>query len=202
MPDVLFPADPATAGAAVAATRAWLERAVIGLNLCPFAKAVHVKQQIRFAVTGAQTADELLAELEHELQTLAAADPEMLDTTLLILPGVMGDFLDFHFFLAEADVAIRRLELDGVIQIAGLHPHYEFAGSDADDIDNYTNRSPYPTLHLLREASIDRAVAAFPDAADIFERNIETVRRLGHEGWRRLWLDDAAPDPAGADSPP
>ena len=197
MPETLFPDDPATTGAAVAATRAWLERAVIGLNLCPFAKAVHIKQQIRHAVTAARNADELLAELEQELQTLAAADPETLDTTLLILTEVMGDFLDFHFFLAEADAAIKRLELDGVIQIASLHPRYEFAGSDADDIDNFTNRSPYPTLHLLREASIDRAVAAFPDAADIFERNIETVRRLGHEGWRRLWLDDA-----GADSPP
>ena len=197
MPETLFPADPATSGEAVAATRAWLERAVIGLNLCPFAKAVHVKQQIRHAVTAERNADELLAELEQELQTLAAADPETLDTTLLILTEVMGDFLDFHFFLAEADAAIKRLELDGVIQIASLHPRYEFAGSDADDIDNFTNRSPYPTLHLLREASIDRAVAAFPDAADIFERNIETVRRLGHEGWRRLWLDDA-----GADSPP
>ena len=180
MPETLFPDDPATTGATVAATRAWLERAVIGLNLCPFAKAVHVKQQIRHAVTAARNADELLAELEQELQTLAAADPETLDTTLLILTEVMGDFLDFHFFLAEADAAIKRLELDGVIQIAGLHPRYEFAGSDADDIDNFTNRSPYPTLHLLREASIDRAVAAFPDAADIFERNIETVRRLGH----------------------
>ncbi|MGV0951061.1 MAG: DUF1415 domain-containing protein [Azonexus sp.] len=192
LPDVLIPpANPAITAEVVAATRVWLERAVIGLNLCPFAKAVHVKQQIRFAVTGAQTADQLLAELEQELQALAAADPELHDTTLLIHPEVMGDFLDFHFFLAEADAAIRRLELDGVIQIASLHPQYEFAGSDADNIDNYTNRSPYPTLHLLREASIDRAVAAFPDAADIFERNVETLRRLGHEGWRRLWLDNA-----------
>ena len=191
-PDVLIPpANPAITAEVVAATRVWLERAVIGLNLCPFAKAVHVKQQIRFAVTGAQTADQLLAELEQELQALAAADPELHDTTLLIHPEVMGDFLDFHFFLAEADAAIRRLELDGVIQIASLHPQYEFAGSDADNIDNYTNRSPYPTLHLLREASIDRAVAAFPDAADIFERNVETLRRLGHESWRRLWLDNA-----------
>ena len=192
LPDVLIPpADAATAARVVATTQVWLERAVIGLNLCPFAKAVHVKQQIRYAVTGARTADELLTELEHELQILAAADPDVLDTTLLILPEVMGDFLDFHFFLAEADAAIRRLELAGILQIASLHPRYEFAGSDADDIDNYTNRSPYPTLHLLREASIDRAVAAFPDAADIFERNIETLRRLGHEGWRRLWLDDS-----------
>jgi len=190
--DVLIPpADAATAAGVVAATQRWLERAVIGLNLCPFAKAVHVKQQIRFAVTGARTADDLLAELEHELQILASADPEEIDTTLLIHPEVMGVFLDFHFFLAEADAAIRRLDLDGILQIASLHPRYEFAGSDADDIDNYTNRSPYPTLHLLREASIDRAVAAFPDAADIFERNIETLRSLGHEGWKQLWLDDA-----------
>ena len=155
---------------------------------------MHARQQIHYAVSAAQTADELLAELEHELQTLATADPETLDTTPLIHPAVLGDFLDYHFFLAEADAAIRRLELDGVIQIAGLHPHYEFAGSDADDIDNYTNRSPYPTLHLLREASIDRAVAAFPDAADIFERNIETLHRLGHAGWRQLWVDDSTAD--------
>ena len=191
VPDVLISPIPQSASDVIAATQDWLERAVIGLNLCPFAKAVHVKRQIRYAVTGAQTADELLAELEHELQILAATDPEMLDTTLLIHPEVMGDFLDFHFFLAEADATIRRLELDGVIQIASLHPQYEFAGSNADDIDNYTNRAPYPTLHLLREASIDRAVAAFPDAADIFERNIETLRKLGHEGWRRLWVDDS-----------
>ena len=191
VPDVLISPIPQSASDVIAATQDWLERAVIGLNLCPFAKAVHVKRQIRYAVTGAQTADELLAELEHELQILAATDPEMLDTTLLIHPEVMGDFLDFHFFLAEADATIRRLELDGVIQIASLHPQYEFAGSNADDIDNYTNRAPYPTLHLLREASIDRAVAAFPDAADIFERNIETLRRLGHEGWCRLWVDDS-----------
>ena len=191
VPDVLISPTPESASEFIAATQGWLERAVIGLNLCPFAKAVHVKRQIRYAVTGAQTADELLAELEHELQILAATDPEMLDTTLLIHPEVMGDFLDFHFFLAEADAAIRRLELDGVIQIASLHPQYEFAGSNADDIDTYTNRAPYPPLHLLREASIDRAVAAFPDAADIFERNIETLRKLGHEGWRRLWVDDS-----------
>jgi hypothetical protein len=174
----------------VAATQVWLERAVIGLNLCPFAKAVHVKKQIRYAVTAAQTADELLAELEHELQLLAGTDPKLLDTTLLIHPQAMVDFIDFHFFLAEADALIRKLGFDGVFQIASLHPQYEFAGSESDEIENFTNRSPYPMLHLLREASIDRAVAAFPDAADIFEKNIETLNRLGHEGWRRLWLDD------------
>lgn len=191
LPPVRIPlADPATVETIVAATQRWLERAVIGLNLCPFAKAVHVKKQIRYAVSAAQTADELLAELEHELQLLATTAPDKLDTTLLIHPQVMGDFLDFHFFLAEANAAIRNLGFDGIFQIASLHPQYEFAGSAAEDIDNFSNRSPYPTLHLLREASIDRAVAAFPDAADIFERNIETLQGLGHEGWHQLWLDE------------
>lgn len=189
---VLKPTSADVAVNIIEATKIWLERAVIGLNLCPFAKAVHVKQQIRYAVTAAQTADELLAELEQELQLLADSDPAVLDTTLLIHPQVMNEFLDFHFFLAEANAAIRNLGFDGVFQIASLHPQYEFAGSEADDIDNYSNRSPYPTLHLLRESSIDRAVAAFPDAADIFERNIETLQSLGHEGWRRLWLDAPA----------
>jgi uncharacterized protein len=186
--------DPAEYEKIVVATQCWLERAVIGLNLCPFAKSVHVKKQIRYAVTAARTADELLAELANELQLLVDSDAKTLDTTLLIHPRVMGDFLDFHFFLAEANAAIRNLGLEGVFQIASLHPQYEFAGSDANDIENFSNRSPYPTLHLLREASIDRAVAAFPDAADIFERNIETLQELGPDGWERLW-QDAAPKP-------
>jgi uncharacterized protein len=189
--DVLDPYDDA-AGAeqAIAATRLWLERAVIGLNLCPFAKTVYVKNRIRYAVTAAKTSDALLAELVHELGMLASADPRKLDTTLLIHPLAMASFIDYHFFLGEADAAVRKLGLCGVLQIASLHPAYEFAGSAPDEMGNYTNRSPYPTLHLLREASIDRAVAAFPDPAAIFERNIETLRRLGHEGWRRLWLAD------------
>jgi hypothetical protein len=187
--EVLTPYGDAVASEAViASTRLWLERAVIGLNLCPFAKAVYVKKQIRYAVTAAKTADQLLVELMHELEVLTQADPEKLDTTLLIHPLAMTDFIDYHSFLKEGDAAVKNLGFDGVLQIASFHPHYEFAGSAAGDIDNYTNRSPYPTLHLLREASIDRAVAAFPDAADIFEANIETLRRLGYEGWRRLWL--------------
>ena len=182
-------ADRAEEAQVLAATRSWLEKAVIGLNLCPFAKSVHVKRQIRFAITAAQTADELLAELSHELELLAQTDPAELDTTLLIHPQAMTDFIDYHFFLAEADAALVRLGFDGVFQIASLHPDYEFAGSDPADIENFSNRSPYPTLHLLREESIDRAVAAFPDAADIYERNIETLRRIGHAGWKRLWLE-------------
>ncbi len=180
--------DGAAAEEILANTGRWLERAVIGLNLCPFAKGVVVKKQLRYALTAAGSADELLAELEQELRLLDSTDPADLDTTLLIHPQVMTDFLDYHFFLAEVDAANRRLGFEGVFQIASLHPQYEFAGSQADDIANYTNRSPYPTLHLLRESSIDRAVAAFPDAADIFERNVETMERLGHAGWRKLWL--------------
>lgn len=171
----------------IALTRQWLERAVIGLNLCPFAKAVHVKQQIRYVVSTAQTPDELLAELAAELQRLDETDPAQIDTTLLIAPRMFEDFLDFHFFLGEADVVLKRSGLEGVIQIASFHPRFEFAGSAADDIANYSNRAPYPILHLLREASIDRAVTAFPDAADIYERNIETLERLGHAGWQALF---------------
>jgi uncharacterized protein len=186
--EVLTPcADRAEAAAAVAATRLWLERAVIGLNLCPFAKAVHAKRQIRYAVTAADNADELLAELRHELGLLVRAAPEVLETTLLIHPQAMTDFIEYHLFLKDADAALRKLGLEGIVQIASFHPGFEFAGSARDDIENYSNRSPFPMLHLLREASIDRAVAAFPDAAEIYERNIETLRRLGHAGWRQLW---------------
>jgi len=187
MSDVLTPFDDAaTTAAVIASTKRWLERAVIGLNLCPFAKAVYVKRQIRYAVTAVTTAEELLAELRHELELLRQANPEEVDTTLLIHPQAMTDFIDFHFFLKEGDAAIRNLGQEGSLQIASFHPAYEFAGSAPDDIANCTNRSPHPTLHLLRETSIDRAVAAFPDAAAIYERNIDTLRRLGHEGWRLL----------------
>ena len=173
----------------IAATRAWLERAVIGLNLCPFAKAVHLKDQIRYAVSAAQTPEDLLADLIAELRTLQAADASEIETTLLVHPRVLGDFLDFNDFLELADAAVAGEGLEGEIQVASFHPQYQFADTGPENIENYSNRSPYPTLHLLREASIARAVAAFPDASRIFERNIETLRRLGHDGWRRLWLD-------------
>jgi hypothetical protein len=175
----------------IAATRRWLERAVIGLNLCPFAKSVHVKNQIRYAVSAAQNTEELRANLESELHILAAADPADIDTTLLIHPQVLNDFLDYNDFLDAVDAIIDELGLTGVIQAASFHPDYQFAGTEPDAIENFTNRSPYPMLHLLREASIDRAVAAFPDAADIFERNMETMQQLGIEGWKRLHILDA-----------
>lgn len=173
--------------AVIAATRVWLERAVIGLNLCPFAKAVHVKDQIRYVVSQARTEEELLADLGRELQMLANADPQVCDTTLLMHPYVLTDFLDYNDFLDVADAAIEALGLDGVLQVASFHPDYQFADTEADDVANYTNRSPYPTLHLLREDSVDRAVAAFPAADDIYAANIETLQRLGRAGWMALW---------------
>ena len=172
--------------AIVADTMRWVERAVIGLNLCPFAKAVQVKGQIRYAVCLAETPEALLAELLNELRLLSDADPQATDTTLLIHPYVFTDFLDYNDFLDVADTAIADLGLDGDIQIASFHPQYQFAGTEPDDIGNCTNRSPYPTLHLLREASVTRAVAAFPDAVDIFAKNIETMAALGRAGWDEL----------------
>lgn len=179
-------------------TRAWLERAVIGLNLCPFAKGVHVKGQVHYAVSQATTAQALLHDLEFELKQLAALDPSARDTTLLILAEGLADFLDFNDFLADADQALVDLELDGILQIAPLHPLFQFAGTSEDDITNYTNRSPYPTLHLLREDSIDRAVAAFPDAESIYEVNMQTMERLGVEGWAALGVGRSSSDPAAS----
>ena len=169
-------------------TTTWLEKAVIGLNLCPFAKAVHSKGQIRWVLSDATEPMALLELLVHELQHLAAADPESVDTTLIVHPQVMQDFMDFNDFLGVAEAALAELNLDGVLQIASFHPQFQFAGTDIDDITNATNRSPYPTLHLLREDSVERAVAAFPAAEDIFERNINTLQRLGPEGWTQLML--------------
>lgn len=181
-------AQPSDANAAhaeiLAATRHWLTRAVIGLNLCPFAKSVQVKQQIRYAISEATDLEGVLTDLEVELKTLDAADPAQLDTTLLILPHALADFADFNDATWFADRLLEQLRLEGTLQIASFHPQYQFAGTAPDDIENYTNRAPYPILHLLREASIERAVEAFPDAADIYERNMETLRRLGLQGWR------------------
>jgi len=167
-------------------TRRWLERAVIGLNLCPFAKAVHVKQQIHYALSSAQSRNELRAELATQLRELMTLNPQVRDTSLLIVPGMLQDFGDFNDFLAEADAVLVSLGLEGVLQIASFHPEYQFAGTRADDITNFTNRSPYPTLHLIREASMDRAVEAFPDAEAIFETNMQTLENLGLAGWAAL----------------
>ena len=167
-------------------TQRWVQRAVIGLNLCPFAKAVEVKQQVRYVVSPARSAKALLADLKRELLALAEADAQVLDTTLLMAPDGFAEFLEFNDVLERADKLLVDLELDGVLQIASLHPHYQFADTEADDITNCTNRAPYPTLHLLREESVDRAVAAFPNPEAIFETNMHTMQDLGPAGWAAL----------------
>lgn len=167
-------------------TRRWLERAVIGLNLCPFAKAVYVKEQVRFVLSEARDSDALFQQLHAELLWLHDADPQQTDTTLIVHPHVLTEFLDYNDFLDLADGLVAELGLEGEIQIASFHPDYQFAGTARDDVGNCTNRSPYPTLHLLREASVERAVAAFPDPDAIVTRNISTLERLGSEGWRAL----------------
>ena len=164
----------------------WLERAVIGLNLCPFAKAVHVRGQIHFKVSRAKTTEALQHDLAQELHALVALDSDVRDTTLLVAPQCLARFLDFNDFLARADALLVEMALDGVIQIASFHPDFQFANTAADDITNYTNRSPYPTLHLLREASVERAVAAFPEAEAIFGANMHTLQSLGAHGWAAL----------------
>lgn len=170
----------------LAAMRQWVEKAVIGLNLCPFAKSVYVKDQVRFVISEAKHLDAFLEDLDRELDLLAATDPAEIDTTLLIHPTLLPDFLDFNDFTIIAEAAVEEHGLEGVIQVASFHPQFQFADTAPDDIGNYTNRAPYPTLHLIREASIARAVESFPDAEEIFGRNIETLNRLGLAGWRAL----------------
>ncbi len=170
----------------IAATRRWLERAVIGLNLCPFAKAVYVKQQVRFVLSDAELPEDLLEELAEELLRLRDTPADEIDTTLLVHPRVLTDFLDYNDFLDRVDALIEALDLDGELQVASFHPQYRFADSEPEDPGNCTNRAPYPTLHLLREASLDKAVAAYPDADVIVERNLDTMAKLGLDGFNKL----------------
>jgi hypothetical protein len=172
----------------LAATRHWLESAVIGLNLCPFAKAVYVKNQVRLVVSRARHADDLLEELDRELDLLVATPADEIDTTLLIHATLFDDFLDFNDFLEVADGVVEEHALEGVIQLASFHPKFQFDGTEPEDISNYTNRAPFAMLHLLREDSVERAVAAFPEAEAIFEENIKTLEKLGHAGWKKLGL--------------
>ncbi|MBM0103108.1 DUF1415 domain-containing protein [Steroidobacter sp. S1-65] len=171
----------------IAATRAWLERAVIGQQLCPFAAGPYLTDRVRLCVSTQLSTAGLLQDLCRELQALRDADPLQCETTLLIHPQVLAEFLDYNDFLDDCDAAVASLGLEGELQVASFHPNYRFAGTSEQDITNFTNRSPYPMLHLLREASVARAVATFPDIDEIGARNMETLRRLGHEGWRRLW---------------
>lgn len=192
-------ASPDAPAAVAAETLAWVDRAVIGLNLCPFARAVRVKDQIRCVVSDATDTETLLQALCDEAQRLVDTDPTRCETTLLVHPQVLTDFGDYNDFLDIAEAALEALGCEGVLQLASFHPDYRFAGTDADDVSNATNRSPYPTLHLLREASIDRAVQAFPDAEAIYETNIATLHALGDSGWQALRA--ACRDDARASAP-
>ena len=171
---------------AIHATQQWVQQAVIGLNLCPFAKAVVAKQQVRYVVCMDSEPEQVLKMLQQEMQLLVDTDAAVLDTTLLIAPNLLPDFLAFNDFLFDCDSVLASMALEGVLQIADFHPRYQFAGTQPDDISNFTNRAPYPTLHLLREDSVDKAVAAFPDASLIYERNMEVLEALGREGWEAL----------------
>ncbi|MBC7982577.1 MAG: DUF1415 domain-containing protein [Candidatus Obscuribacterales bacterium] len=171
----------------IAATQTWLEKAVIGLGLCPFAANAHLRKQIRYCVSTQQSSSGLIDDLTQELRRLQDADPQQCETSLLIHPQVLNDFIDYNEFLNEADEKVRDLGLEGVLQIASFHPCYQFSGSAPDDIENHSNRSPYPMLHLLREASVTRAVDTFPGIDAIAGKNSETLRRLGKEGWQRLF---------------
>jgi hypothetical protein len=166
-----------------------VEKSVIGLNLCPFAENPYRGKRVRFYVSEQRSAAGLLDELRSELTRLAAADPEDCETTLLIHPWVLADFIEYNDFLGICDEVVAELGLEGVLQVASFHPQYQFAGSQPDDIENCTNRSPHPILHLLREASVERAVAAVGDAEEIYRRNMRTLRSLGRDGWLRLWTD-------------
>ena len=170
--------------------RRWLERAVIGLNLCPFAKAVYVRDQVRIVVSDADNIEDLREELAEEMLRLRDTPSDQIDTTLLVLANVLRDFLDYNDFLDDADALVEAMSLDGVLQVASFHPDYQFAGTEFDDPSNNTNRAPYPVLHLLREASIDRAVAAYPEPDAIIERNIQAMEKLGNDGYRKLLAED------------
>lgn len=188
------PENPDEESAIRNAMQHWIDKAVIGLNLCPFAKSVVAKKQVRIVVSRARHIDAFLEELDHELALLAETDPAEIDTTLLVHPTLLPEFLDFNDFVELAEAAVSDNAYEGAIQIASFHPRFQFEGTDPDDIGNFTNRAPYPTLHLLREASIERAVEAFPEAATIFERNIETLEKLGIAGWKALGMKHGLPD--------
>ena len=185
----------ATHDIVLADTAHWLDKAVIGLNLCPFAKGVQAKGQIHYAISDAQDAEGVAHDLHRELEALAEISPDKRDTTLLVLPYALHDFLDFNDFLELADNMVDELDLGGILQVASFHPLFQFEGTDVDDVTNCTNRSPYPTLHLLREESIDKAVEAFPEAEMIYEKNMETLDALGLEGWLDLDVGARCPYP-------
>lgn len=170
----------------LAETKAWVTHAVVGLNLCPFAASVQAKDQIRYVVTHVTEPADLLVALAEELHQLAQANPSEIETTLLIHPNALLEFEAFNQFLAEAEATVEELGYSGILQVASFHPDYQFAGTDPDDLTNATNRSPYPTLHLLREESIERALENVPNPESIYEANMVTLKKLGPEAWAAL----------------
>ncbi|HEX5783353.1 MAG TPA: DUF1415 domain-containing protein [Burkholderiaceae bacterium] len=168
----------------LAATRRWLEEAVIGLNLCPFAKSVYVKNQVRIVVSRARHIDAFLDDLDRELELLKTTPAEEVETTLLVHPTLFPDFLVFNDFLNVADEVLVEHELEGVVQIAPFHPDFVFDGEPEGDMSHYTNRSPYPTLHLIREEGLGKAIDSYGNTDEIYERNIDVLRKLGPAGWR------------------
>jgi uncharacterized protein len=180
-------ADCESTAHVIASTRQWVEKAVIGLKLCPFAATPYATNRVRFCVSEARTQALLRQDLQRELLGLEKADPLECETTLLIHPWVLQDFFDYNEFLGECEDVLVECALADELQIASFHPQYQFAGIDADDLGNYTNRSPYPMLHVLRESSVTRAVDGFAGVHQIGSNNIETLRQLGHERWKQLW---------------
>lgn len=173
----------------IADTQRWLDRAVVGLNLCPFAKAVVAKGQVHIVVSTALGFTEVLGQLAREADELLALQDSQRDTTLVVVPAGFDDFLFFHGLVREGERMLARRRLEGVLQLASFHPEFVFQGADPHDMANFSNRSPHPTLHLLREASVERAVTAFPDAEAIFASNMERLRQLGLEGWQALGVE-------------
>lgn len=165
----------------VDAVRRWIESIVVGLDLCPFARRVVQGNRIRYVVTDAADAESLRTVLAEELRFLAAAPLDDVETTLLIHPGVLEQFADYCDFLPAADQLIRSLRLEGVLQIASFHPEFQFADSRPDDVENYTNRSPYPLLHLLREESVSKVAGSTEEMLKIPQRNAQLLRQMGRE---------------------
>ncbi len=180
--------SPISDDVVIANTKAWLEKAVIGLNLCPFAKAVYIKNQIRITVSHAKHLDAFLEDIDREFDYLKNCEQAETETSLLVHASLFDDFFIFNDMLDIVDDMIVEHGVEGVWQIAPFHPRFQFEGTDENDIGNYTNRSPYPTLHFIREDGIADAMKNFPDAATIFERNIEKLQAMGHEGWDALGL--------------
>lgn len=176
----------------IESVKKWVERIVVGLRLCPFAERVFQGGLIRYVVSEATDEDSLKADLGRELDRLVQTPIEKTETTLIIHPHAFADFLDYNDFLDVADRVLKKRNLRGIIQVASFHPQYQFDGTEIDDVENFTNRSPYPMLHLLREESIDALDIDDRDLLEIPKRNIETLRRLGVDGIKQRMSGESA----------